>query len=64
MNVVFVTAESRSGGKADVGPDRWEWRYVGEVLQTRTSAEKKWKESSEKPTYFRYHRLGEIDKAP
>jgi len=63
-HVLFVTAESRSGGKADVGPDRWEWRYEGETLQTRKSAEKGWKTSSEKPAYYRYHRLGQADQAP
>lgn len=63
-HVVFVTAESRSGGEADVGPDRAEWRYAGDDLQKRKSAESKWKESGEKPAYYRYHRLGAIDQAP
>lgn len=59
-----LDAESRSGGKSDVGPDRVEWRYSGDKFQKRRSAEEKWVTSKEKPIYRRCHRLAEAADGP
>lgn len=57
--IVFVTAESRSGGRADVGPDRAEWRFRNGQLQMRRSAADAWSDSDEDTTFGRYDRLQE-----
>jgi hypothetical protein len=54
---VFTTAESRAGGRADVGPDRAEWRYHNGQLQMRRSPTDPWSASTERPTFGRYQRL-------
>lgn len=54
---VFTTAESRAGGRADVGPDRAEWRYHEGQLQMRRSPTEAWSASGERPTFGRYQRL-------
>ena len=56
-DVYFTTAESRAGGRADVGPDRAEWRYHGGQLQMRRSPADPWTDSAERPTFGRYRRL-------
>jgi hypothetical protein len=53
----FTTAESRSGGQADVGPDRAEWRYHNRQLQLRRPGADPWSDVGEAPTYGRYDRL-------
>jgi hypothetical protein len=55
--VLFTTAESRAGGRADVGPDRAEWRYHNGRLQMRRSPSEAWTDSEERPTFGRYQRL-------
>jgi hypothetical protein len=55
--VQFVTGESRAGGKADVGPDRVEWRYLNGKLQKKRASDGKWVKSGEKPIFGRYKRL-------
>ena len=54
---VFTTAESRAGGRADVGPDRAEWRYHEGRLQMRRSPTDAWSASTGQPTFGRYQRL-------
>lgn len=57
--IVFTTAESRAGGRADVGPDRAEWRYHNNRLQIRRSSNDRWSNSRERPTFGRQDRLQE-----
>jgi len=54
---VFTTAESRAGGRADVGPDSAEWRYHEGHLQMRRAPTDAWSASREQPTFGRYQRL-------
>jgi hypothetical protein len=54
---VFTTAESRAGGRADVGPDSAEWRYHEGHLQMRRTPTDAWSASREQPTFGRYQRL-------
>jgi hypothetical protein len=54
---LFTTAESRAGGRADVGPDRAEWRYHEGQLQVRRSPTGAWSATRERPTFGRYQRL-------
>ncbi len=55
--VLFTTAESRAGGRADVGPDRAQWRYQNGRLQMRRAPSEAWTVSGERPVFGRYQRL-------
>ncbi len=55
---VFTTAEARAGSnRADVGPDRAEWRYQNGQLQIRRNPDDNWQNVGENPTFGRYERL-------